>query len=231
MANELRGGGAVLIFHNPAVVIFTIPRTGSTTLHMALNRRATQSISYPPAAKHMSVRDFEQSLLPDLLAEGINPRRVVVLREPLQRLRSWYTYRKRRNLKDATVSTRDMTFEDFVLASLEETPPPAAQIGSQYKFVCNRAGELGVDHLFCMERPKLFHRFLRRHLGVAPKTHRYNAAPATRDADDGLTRKTRHALYAAREEEFALYKAVQATGQLNRRQVYPDAATSTPTAE
>mgnify|MGYP001800170608 FL=1 len=198
----------MLIFHDAARVVFSIPRTGSTSLHKALRPFADTEFSNPPNKKHMTVQRFET------WAATRRPRvleytRVAVMREPLARMASWYRYRQRDAVKEAETSTRDMSFAEFLELAHGEAPPPAAAVGNQHKFLTLKSGELGVDELFCIERADVLMAYLESHFGEIALPHRNSAPDIPLDLHPAIEARIRD----LRSEEFALFSQVAPTGR------------------
>ncbi|MEM8591450.1 MAG: sulfotransferase family 2 domain-containing protein [Pseudomonadota bacterium] len=201
----------MLIFHEQKLVVFSIPRTGSTSLHAALRRFADVEFANPPAKKHMTVRRFEiwaTKRRPNLL----DYTRLAVMRDPLARLASWYQYRQRDALTNTDKSTRDMTFDRFIELTLTEAPPPSADnTGNQYRFLTREDGELGVQELYCIERSDVLLEHLGELFGRVKLPHR-NASP---DTPLDLSEELEARLQKARADEFALFEKLKPTGHLS----------------
>lgn len=200
----------MLIFHKPPLVLFSMPRTGSTALQMALSRRSDIALRHPAKIKHMNVKTFERVIAPELPNGGRSYQRVAILRDPLDRLHSWYKYRKRPELIGNIKSTAHLTFDQFLDGVLSPRQPPWGDIGDQYGFVTNAQEEMGVHHLFCVERPAIYQRFLRAHLG--PSTfERLNVSPPEKLE---ASRKMINRLKVEREKEYLLLSTLRRVGHL-----------------
>ncbi|MGR3490485.1 MAG: gamma-glutamyl kinase [Shimia sp.] len=208
----------MLIFDNPAIVLFAIPRTGTTGRMVSLCDRADHVFRVPTGVRHMSVRQFERRIAPHLPGAH-RYTRVAVIRDPLSRLRSWYRYRARPGVA-AKHATRHVTFAEFIAAHLSDAPPPWARIGNQITFLTGPDGTLGVDRLFCAERPGIFNAWAGHTLGV-PRMKRLNAS---RPYGGQLDATLRRRLYAAREAEFDLHSQVIRTGTLSLTEPHAQAA-------
>ncbi|MEM1375261.1 MAG: sulfotransferase family 2 domain-containing protein [Pseudomonadota bacterium] len=200
----------MLIFHEHRLVVFSVPRTGSTSLHKALRPHADIEFSNPPTKKHMNVRRFET------WAEERRPRvldytRVAVMRDPLARLVSWYAYRQRDEVAGEAASTRGMTFEEFITLTLSDTPPPPATVGNQHFFLTRKGGSLGVHEILCIERTDVMLDYFRGVFGDIELPHRNSSPPAEVDLSVPMEARLR----AVREKEFALFARVAETGRLS----------------
>lgn len=203
----------MLVFANANLVLFAVPKTGSTAYHLALRRKADIVLSGRASIKHLTLRKYDRHFAPYLAqAHGLAPDRVAVIRNPLEYMRSWYRYRQRPDGPDGSKRIMDMNFDDFILATLEKRPPAFAKIGSQLAFVSDDEGTIRVNHLFAYERPLIFREFLSQRLGFAVKTGQKNVSPP---ADTAISPGTEAQLRSARAEEFALHdRIMQAGGHL-----------------
>lgn len=200
----------MLVFAAANLVLFAVPKTGSTAYHLALRRKADIVLSGRASIKHLNVRKYDRHFAPYLeLAHGLVPERVAVIRDPLEYMRSWYRYRQRPDGPEAAKRIDALSFDDFVLATLDARPPPFAKIGSQRDFVTSRSGEIRVDHLFAYERPVVFRQFLTERLGFAVKTGQKNVSPP---AETTISAGVEAQLRAARAEEFALHERILHAG-------------------
>ncbi|MEM1100774.1 MAG: sulfotransferase family 2 domain-containing protein [Pseudomonadota bacterium] len=199
----------MLIFHGQRLVVFSIPRTASTSLHEALRRHADLEVKSPPKDKHMNVRRFERWCA-RTHPEAADYTRVAVMREPLSRLASWYRYRRRAAVSGTPSSTENLSFDEFIELGLTSTAPQAASIGNQHRFLTREDGVLAVDEIFCLERRDVLLAYLEARFGPVRLKHR-NAAPLELlDLDPAREARLR----AARAAEFALFERVAATGRL-----------------
>jgi hypothetical protein len=126
----------------------------------------------------------------------------------LERLRSWYKYRRRLAKSDPN-STVSLSFSDFVEAVIEPDPPPCADVGDQSVFTSTNDGSLGINHLFLVEAPAPFHAFLRDQFGDLPEFDRRNESPP---ANTLIPPALEERLHQARALEFDLYDRVQRAG-------------------
>lgn len=169
-------------------------------------------VTRPPRDRHMTARRFDRTWRRSVRSQwGVEVETVAVLRDPLERMKSWYRYRsapERRN------TVTGMSFDAFVTAALQDTPPPAARIGSQDSFVSSKRGRILVTHLFAVEAPEPLVDFLSGLIGSAIRPGQMNVSPAV---DVSLSPETEARFRAGRAAEFALYEAVRAAGHLVTR--------------
>ncbi|WP_375569193.1 hypothetical protein ABWH93_15210 [Seohaeicola saemankumensis] len=200
----------MLVFAAANLVLFAVPKTGSTAYHLALRGKADIVLAGRAAIKHMTARKYDRHFAPYLAqAHGLTPERVAVIRDPLEQVRSWYRYRQRPDTAGRPNSAAGLSFDEFVLASLQDDPPPYARLGNQLAFVSDRQGTIRIDHLFAYERPVVFRQFLSDRLGFEVKTNQKNVSPP---APTPISPQVEARLRAARTDEFALHDSILAAG-------------------
>ena len=120
----------MLLFFKQKLVLFSVPKTGTTALEAAALPYASAAILDPPGMKHVSVSRYQAQLAPFFEARGKQPHKIMaIMREPIDWLGSWYRYRRRDQIKGKPNSTADVSFAEFVKAWLLDTPP-APQISA-----------------------------------------------------------------------------------------------------
>ena len=197
------------IFLDQNLTFLAVPKAGSTAIEAALKPFASVEVKDPPADRHMTARRYRKTWEP-YIAETWDkrPETIAVLRHPLHRLKSWYSYR---NSPERKNSTEGMSFELFVRAVLSDDPPPPARIGSQHSFVSDSQGAVTVDHLFTLEDQKPFLEFLQERF---EQTIRIEPRNSSGIRNVTLSPETEGLLYEARADEFALYDRVVEAGHL-----------------
>ncbi len=194
----------MLIFSRQNLALLAVPKTGSTALETALRGRA--DIVFRGRFRHMTARRFARRVAP-LLEDGyrLAPEVVAVMREPTDRLASWWRYRSR---PGATHGVGDADFPAFVQAVLSPSPPAWAGVGDQHAFLMD--GErLAVDHLFAYEAMPRLLAFLSERFETEIALPRKNVS-APRDA--ALPGALHDRLRAARAQEYALHARLMAAG-------------------
>ncbi|MEM9852959.1 MAG: sulfotransferase family 2 domain-containing protein [Pseudomonadota bacterium] len=199
----------MLVFHSQKLVVFSVPRTGSTSLHKALRPHADFELSNPPGDKHMNVQRFE-TWAKEKHRRYLRFRRAAVIRDPLARIASWYAYRRRDAVRGTEKSTEAMSFNDYVEDVLSDAPSPPAKIGNQHDFLTLAGGDLGVQELFCIERADVMVAHFRGLFGHVDLPHRNASPPVELSLDPALEDRLRQ----ERRAEFALFQKVAATGHL-----------------
>lgn len=200
----------MLVFVDPNLVLFAVPKTGSTAYHLALRGRADISLANKAGLKHMTARKFDRDFGPYLAqAHGLTPERAAVIRDPLEQLRSWYRYRQDPKRKGAGNSAAGLSFDEFVQATIADKPPPFARVGSQFAFVTDDTGAVRIEHLFAYEKPTVFRTWLSQRLGQKIDTKEKNVSPP---APTPISPGVEAQLRAARADDFALHDAILDAG-------------------
>lgn len=195
----------MLVFWAERLVFFAVPKTGTTSVEMALRPLAGIAITDPPIVKHTPVYRYRRFLQPYFEAcNGPEFETVATIREPVSWLGSWYRYRARDDLTGHKNSTRDMTFDAFVEAYLEPKRPSFAQVGSQAKFLDDGTGKPGVDRLYRYEDRDRLVRFLEERLKRTFDFKRLNTSPPM---ELSLSRELQRRLREEAAAEFAFYDA------------------------
>ncbi len=130
-----------------------------------------------------------------------------LMREPRDWLGSWYRYRQRDDMSNPARSTKDMTFDEFVIAYCSDNPPEFANVGSQARFLHPKNGK-GVDHLFRYDQIDHFVEFLEDRLGCEIILPRLNVSPS---GETNLSAKTERKLQNFAANDFALYQSLPAS--------------------
>lgn len=200
----------MLVFVDADLVLFAVPKTGSTAYHLALRGKADISLANKAFLKHMNLRKYERDFAPYLSrAHGLAPERAAVIRDPLEYLRSWYRYRQAPKRRGAATATTEISFDDFVMASLADDPPAFARVGTQFGFVTDAGGAVRVHHLFAYESPLVLRRFLQERLSTPIDPKERNVSPP---APTPISPGVEAALRRARADDFALHDAITAAG-------------------
>ncbi len=143
----------MLVFWAEKLVMLAVPKTGTTALQGALAPRASIVLRDPPVLKHSPVARYKRFLQP-MFAQGggqADMETFALVRDPVDWLSSWYRYRHRDDLVGHPNSTRDISFDDFVVEYCKGKPAPFANVGSQGKFLTLGDKSVGVTHLYKYE--------------------------------------------------------------------------------
>lgn len=197
------------------LVVLETPKTGSLALR-AMLAPYTLPLS-DEAARHTGHRGYLLKHAAPLAQVFGGPlQTVAVVRAPLVRMQSWYRYRMRPKVAHLKVSTRGISFQDFVLAYLDGTNPEVANVGRQDRFVGWTGREARVDHVFDYDRLDLLEAFLSARVGDRLVLPVRNMSPQDDTVDYSLSDAVLARYHAENAEEFALYEAVAAQGYLKR---------------
>lgn len=174
----MKGVRQMLVFWKENLVFLAVPKTGTTAIEGALAPRASMVLRDPPILKHSPCYRYNRFLKPYFVqAGGQTPELFAVVRNPIDWLSSWYRYRHREDLVGHENSTRNVSFDDFVLEYCKGKPAPFANVGSQAKFLIVGEGELGVNHLFRYEAQDKLITFLEERLDMEITFNRLNVSP------------------------------------------------------
>lgn len=202
----------MLYFHRDRLVFLEVPKTGSSAVAQALRGLATIEVSDPPRLRHMNIGTFNARARSHL--KSAFPWQVetaAVMREPVDRLVSWYRYLQRPPVPGAPDSTTGMAFADFVDAVLAGDERFEG-IGRQDRFLMADNDTPQVTHIFQYDRQDILAAFLTERLAMPISFARINvsrAAPV--EVPDDLRDK----VAAARPREAALWRQVSARGHLH----------------
>lgn len=150
----------MMVFPRENLVVFAVPKTGTTAIEAALDARAAIVLRDPPQIKHMTVASYLRTLQPLLRADY---EMMAVIRHPLDWHGSQYRYRSRPALKGSARSTADLTFAQFIARMLTPGNPEAE--GSQSRFLSLKDGSCPVRHLFRYEAQERILAFLAERFG------------------------------------------------------------------
>lgn len=198
----------MLVFLRHKITYLATPKTGTTAVEMALKPRA--EIVFSKNRKHITALRYANKIAPFLEDTfGVRPASVAVMREPVDQIRSWYKYRSQKRLDGTNLSTKDISFDQFVREVVSDKPPERAQIGRQFNFLTDGKTQVMADHIFAYAAQEMFLMFLSEHLQhpveIAPK----NVSPLI---DGPLSDETMALLREVRAEDFMLYDEVMAQG-------------------
>lgn len=149
-----------------------IPKCGSTSVERAIAPYCEVLIGGDPSLKHLNAKKFHRNIRP--LLHKVDPRQEIeifcIMREPMDRIRSWYQYQLRPELanpghKRHQRYTGNVSFEQFIEAIMEKDRPTFAHIGSQAQFIKLSDGSLGVDRIFRLDHMNAVSEYLTAKIG------------------------------------------------------------------
>ncbi len=164
-----------------------IPKCGSTSVEKAIAPYCKITLSGHPSLKHVNARKYQRHILPllrEVESEG-HIETFCIMREPIERLYSWYYYQSREALGKPTHPnhsryTGNITFETFVENHLSKERPNYAAIGTQYGFISLPDGSIGVDRIFRLDQMSAVAAYLSRKIGQKIQIPFLNQSPSNR---------------------------------------------------
>ena len=198
----------MLIFLRHKLAFLATPKTGTTAVEMALKSRA--EIVFSKSRKHITALRYANKIAPFLEDTfDVRPASVAVMRDPVDQIRSWYKYRSQKRLDGTELSTKGISFDQFVREVISEDAPARAQIGRQFNFLTDGRDRVMANHIFAYEQQEAFLMFMSEHLRHPVELAAKNISPRI---DAPLDDETLTLLKQARAEDFVLYDAVMAAG-------------------
>ncbi|WP_299075474.1 sulfotransferase family 2 domain-containing protein [uncultured Ruegeria sp.] len=197
----------MLVFYKERLAFLSVPKTGSTAYHSALRDRADLVVAGPPELKHAPVRRYDR-FFQNMFRKMYNTEMEImaVVREPIDWLGSWYRFRSRQDRVGHPHSTRDITFDEFVRAYMQNPRPEFADVGSQSQFFRTRSNGFGATHVFKYENQDKILTFLQDRLNVDITLPRENVSPP---GDLSLTEETRRKFRNKHAAEFATHDSAE----------------------
>ncbi len=196
----------MMVFFKERLAYLAVPKTGTSAIERALQRRASAILRDPPGLKHTTARGYERKFRAIFERGDLPPvQTVAVMREPVEWLGSWFRYRQRPALQGHKNSTEEISFDDFVAAYLLPEQPPFAAIGSQGRFLSDASGDLLVNHLFRYDDLPAFTRFMERKLDQDITLPEVNVSPKK---PLNLSAELREALQDRHRLDFQIYAAL-----------------------
>lgn len=196
----------MLIFSKAKLVVFSVPKTGTTAIETVLAPHAAIALLDPPDLKHAPVYRYNRFLRPmveKFIGEDVET--LAVIREPISWLGSWYRYRQRPFLSGRAVSTDGLSFEQFVEAYLSDERPAYANVGAQSKFVEPRPNGTSITRFFKYELLQDCVSYLETRLELTIELPKVNVSP---QQDLQLSSELEARLRKACAEDFALWQSI-----------------------
>ena len=194
----------MLVSFRRRLVIFAMPKCASTSLETVIGPEMDMVMSEAPGLKHTNFRKYDRYLRPYL--ESFTDGRfetVCLFREPIDWLNSWWRYRQRPDVPERRNSTAGMTFDRFVRDYMEGTAAHS-RVGRQARFVSNRDGKIGMDHIFRYGNLDGFLDFLEDRLKREIVIDRLNVSPSASGGSE-LSAETEEAARHHLSDEYRIY--------------------------
>ncbi|MEO5916300.1 MAG: sulfotransferase family 2 domain-containing protein [Luteolibacter sp.] len=161
------------------------PKCGSTSIEKAINPYCESGLGGIPTLKHINAKTFKRHIRPLLRRAGIAEQMETfcIVREPVERVYSWYKYQTRAVLSDEAHPTHQkytggISFEQFVEGYISKVKPAyCAKIGTQAGFMNLAKGQLGVDHVFRLDQMDTVAEYLSQKIGKPIVIPHRNASP------------------------------------------------------
>ena len=193
----------MLVFPRERLVFLCTPKSGSTSTVEAYAPYAGGVLGAHPRLKHIDLATYERGLSSIVRDSHGMLESVCLIRDPLEHLRSWYCYIRRPGRRSEKPVDRDQTFEDFVADFLESEQ--GCRRKTQYEFVQDERGEVGVNRIFALERVDRFVDFMNERLKLRVRLPVLNASKRiSTPISSGLDRELRGRL----ARDFGLHEAV-----------------------
>ncbi|WP_299660470.1 gamma-glutamyl kinase [uncultured Ruegeria sp.] len=197
----------MLVFYEERLALLSVPKTGSTAYQTALRDHADIVIAGPTDLKHANMRRYDrffQTMFRKLFDTEMEV--MVVVREPIDWLGSWYRYRTRPELADHPHSTQKLSFESFVIAHMQKSPPAYADVGCQSDFLLPRRNGAGVSHVYKYEDQSKILDFLQNRLNCDIHLPQENVSPKL---ELELSKETEQQFRSLNAAEFALHQSAE----------------------
>ena len=202
------------IFLLQKLVFLAVPKTGTTAIEQALGQIVSIDIRRPPGAKHIGAQRFDRRFRPFLKKTfGAEVETFAVMRDPLDRVASWWRYLQRDEIVGSPRSMRGVSFDTFLSAHAQEDPDKMGTIGGDQADILMGDADIPlVNHIFQYGREDLILDFLEDRFGRRFEFPRVNASPAMKAEakTDSVA-----AFRKKREREMALWRAVSENGYLH----------------
>ncbi|WP_186514213.1 sulfotransferase family 2 domain-containing protein [Synechococcus sp. A15-44] len=170
------------------IVFLCTAKVASTSLEKALeNLSGSERI---PGGKHMGLRNFTKKSLPMLEHKYPHAKftSFCIVREPLERLNSWWRYRARLHAEHKN-STAGMPFIEFVESHLEylngnkTSAKSNVQFSPQTKWVLDSRNKYVTDKVFAVEKFEEVEEFLQSRTSEVVRIRRRNVSPMQDNSD------------------------------------------------
>lgn len=190
-----------------------IPKCGSTTVERFMRPGCDFSLSGNPQLKHIRYEQVQENIWPLLAQLRLQiPYMFAIVREPISWVESWYRFRARDELAPLEHPQHrnfsgHLSFPEYVESVLLPKSPSFARIHSQFYYLRNKDGEVGVDKIIPLEYLNTEVPALLAHhnIQVTKPRDRRNVSEVREVA--ALPDNLKARLLAHLEEDVSLYKA------------------------
>lgn len=168
-------------------VLLSVPKVASTSLDAALAGYHEEPAGKPPA-KHQNVLNFHRHTVPKIRRLGFERDQyevVLLFRDPVGWLESWWRYRQRPDVRDNHTEryTGDRSFTEFVRLFLTDKDATGIT-GRPARFVAGDANRgARVERIFAVDRPEVWTGWFAERVGSPLDVPRRNQASARTATD------------------------------------------------
>lgn len=181
----------MIISVNHSFAFFCMPKCVSHAVEKMLHPCSDLTLGGLPVFRHTTFMEYNKFIEP-YLGEKTDVSRIetiCLIREPVSWLNSWYRSRSRRALRNPNHHnhkncTAQLQFTEFSEAYMTPNPPPFAQVRSQFDYIKDGKGSIGVDTLFLYEDIGGLVAYMSRKTGRQLTLSRMNVSPNKRHHSD-----------------------------------------------
>ena len=171
----------MLIFVNQGLIVYAMPKTGTTSIDRAIGRNASIKLSGTGdnGLKHINSKKFikwRRTLRKEFPKQTFIS--CCVMREPLDRLNSWYRYRSREEIKNKENYVGNLTFDEYLNKICDDNERKSSRynLNSQSRFIISKK-KVGIDRIFPYLKINEFTDFISLKLNKKIKLPRKNISP------------------------------------------------------
>jgi len=198
-----------------------MPKCVSTSIEVVIRQYCNTNLSATPAPKHIDAQGFAESILSthQKLYPSSHIESFCLIREPLERMESWYRYRSRNELKNPRHPnhkryTGNISYNDFIQQYISKDKKKSfTKLKTQYRFLILHNGQIGIDHILPMDRMDLVNDFLSKKIGKKIKIPFKNVSPKM---PLSLDRKLEEKLREYLTKDQIIYDFVKNNGKYNK---------------
>ena len=201
----------MLVFVKESLIIYSMPKTGTTSIDQALANRSTIRFSGTRngGLKHISpsgFRKWEKALekqYPDKKFESC-----CVMREPIEWLGSWYRYRTRDALKNNPRYLGNITFNQFVknICNGKGVKPQSKNLFNFQSRFLTRENKLIINRIFPYDKFQLFISYLNNKFNTEINVPQTNVSPVSKSNELELESDTSEKLQQLISLDSNIYK-------------------------
>ena len=183
----------MLIFANHGLIIYSVPKTGTTSIDKAIGMAATIRLSGTKnnGLKHINTKKFNKWA--KTLKKEFPDQKFVsccVMREPIDWISSWFRYRSREGIKDRPNYTGNFTFEEYLSNLCDRSEHKKFPVfRGQSKFII-RKNKIAVDRIFPYAKMNNFIEYISEKLDKKIELPMKNISPELSESKMNLSNET-----------------------------------------